>query len=96
MEVINIRRVLHLRHSDFLLDQGKRLAIRHTPKRTTPKTQPATKHAFDAQTLETFWLQQDEDLQEFIRSLQHMKNKINKIRVNQMVQTDIRKFFNRS
>jgi hypothetical protein len=25
-----------------------------------------------------------------------MKNKINKIRVNQMVQMDIRKFFNRS
>jgi hypothetical protein len=36
------------------------------------------------QTLKTFWLQprlqQDEDLQEFIRSLQQMKNKINKIR----------------
>jgi hypothetical protein len=48
------------------------------------------------QTLETFWLHQDEDSQEFIRSLQHMKNKINKIRVNQMVQTDIRKFLNRS
>jgi hypothetical protein len=48
------------------------------------------------QTLETFWLQQDEDSQEFIRSLQQMKNKINKIRVNQMVQTNIRKFFNRS
>jgi hypothetical protein len=43
------------------------------------------------QTLETSWLQQDEDLQEFIRSLQQMKNKINKIRVHQMVQ----KFFNR-
>jgi hypothetical protein len=47
------------------------------------------------QTLETFWLQQDEDLQEFIRSLQQMKNNINKIRFNQMVQLDIRKFFNR-
>jgi hypothetical protein len=46
------------------------------------------------QTLETFWLQQDEDSQEFIRSLQQMKNKINKIRVNQMVQMDIHKFFN--
>jgi predicted transcriptional regulator len=41
------------------------------------------------------WLQQDEDLQDFIRSLQQMKNKINKIHVNQMVQLDIRKFFNR-
>jgi hypothetical protein len=41
------------------------------------------------------WLQQDEDSQEFIRSLQQMKNKINKIHVNQMVQLDIRKFFNR-
>jgi hypothetical protein len=40
------------------------------------------------------WLQQDEDSQEFIRSLQQMKNKINKIHVNQMVQMDIRKFFN--
>ena len=48
------------------------------------------------QTLETFWLQQDEDSQGLIRSLQQMKNKINKIRVNQMVQMDIRKFFNRS
>jgi hypothetical protein len=48
------------------------------------------------QTLKTFWLRQDEDSQEFIRSLQQMKNKINKIRVNRMVQTDIRKFFNRS
>jgi hypothetical protein len=47
------------------------------------------------QTLETFWLHQDEDSQEFICSLKQMKNKINKIRVNQMVQTDIRKFFNR-
>ena len=46
------------------------------------------------QTLETFWLHQDEDSHEFIRSLQQMKNKINKIRVNQMVQMDIRKFFN--
>jgi hypothetical protein len=46
------------------------------------------------ETLETFWLQQDEDSQEFVRSLQHMKNKINKICVNQMVQMDIRKFFN--
>jgi hypothetical protein len=88
--------VLHLRCSDFPLDQGKRLAIRHTSKHTNPKTQPATKHAFDAQTLETFWLQQDEDLQEFICSLQQMKNKINKIHVNQMVQTDICKYFNRS
>jgi hypothetical protein len=41
-------------------------------------------------------LQQDEDSQEFIHSLQHMKNKINKIRVKQMVQAGIRKFFNRS
>jgi hypothetical protein len=41
------------------------------------------------------WLQQHEDLQEFIRSLQQMKNKINKIRVNQMVQLDICKFFSR-
>jgi hypothetical protein len=48
------------------------------------------------QTLETFWLQQDEGSHEFIRFLQQMKNKINKIRVHQIVQTDIRKFFNRS
>jgi hypothetical protein len=48
------------------------------------------------QTLKTFWLQQDEDSQEFICSFQQMKNNINKIRVHQMVQTDIRKFFNRS
>ena len=48
------------------------------------------------QTPETFWLQQDEDSQGLIRSLQQMKNKINKNRVNQMVQTDIHKFFNRS
>ena len=45
------------------------------------------------QTLETLWLQQDGDSQEFICSPQQMKNKINKIRVNQMVQMDIRKFF---
>jgi hypothetical protein len=88
--------VLHLRRYDFPLDQGKRLAIRHTSKRTTPKAHPTIKHAFDAQTLETLWLQQDEDSQEFIRSLQQMKNKFNKIHVNQMVQADIRKFFNRS
>jgi hypothetical protein len=88
--------VLHLRRSEFPLDQGKRPAIIHTFKRTTPKTQATTKHAFNAQTLETFWLQQDKDSQDFIRSLQQMKNKINKIRVNQMVQTDIHKFFNRS
>jgi hypothetical protein len=47
-EVINLRRVLHLRRSDFLLDQGKILAIRRTSKRTIPKTQLATKHTFDA------------------------------------------------
>jgi hypothetical protein len=88
--------VLHLQRSDFPLDQGKRPAIRHTSKRTTPKTQPTIKHAFEVQILETFWLQQDEDSQEFIHSLQQMKNNINKIRVSQMVQTDIRKFFNRS
>jgi hypothetical protein len=116
-EVIDLRRVLHLRRSDFLLDQGKRPAIRHTSKRTTPKTQPATKHCSRTSpttrmplqgtkhptmtdtihialckhhtenpklTQKEFviWLQQ---MQEFIRSLQQMKNKINKIRVNQMV-----------
>jgi hypothetical protein len=86
--------VLHLRRYDFPLDQGKRHAIRYTSKRTTPKTQPTTKHAFGAHTLEIFWLQQDEDLHEFILSLQQMKNNINKIHVNQMVQTGIRKFFN--
>ena len=48
------------------------------------------------QTLETLWLHQDKDSQEFICSFQQMKKKINKIRVNQMVQTDIHKFFNRS
>jgi hypothetical protein len=42
------------------------------------------------------WLQQDEDSHEFIRSLQQMKNKINKMCVNQMVKMDICKFFNRS
>jgi hypothetical protein len=31
---------------------------------------------------------------ELVIWLQQMKNKINKIRVNQMVQTDIRKFLN--
>jgi hypothetical protein len=51
---------------------------------------------FDAQMLETLWLKQDKDSQDFIHSLQQMKNKINKICVNQMVQTDIQKFFNRS
>jgi hypothetical protein len=96
MEVIDLRRVLHLQRSNLLLDKGKRHIIRDTSKRTTPKTQPTTKHTFDAQTLETLWLQQDEDLQEFICSLQQMKNKINKIRVNQMVQMDILKFFNHS
>jgi hypothetical protein len=48
MKVNNLRRVLHLCRSDFPLDQGKRLAIKHTSKRTTPKTQPRTKPAFDA------------------------------------------------
>jgi hypothetical protein len=33
---------------------------------------------------------------ELVIWLHQMKNKINKIRVNQMAQTDIRKFFNRS
>jgi hypothetical protein len=92
--------VLHLRYSDFPLDQGKRPAIRRTSKRTTPQdttsNQTQFKNITHNETLEIFWLQQDEDSHEFIRSLQHMKNKINKIRVNQMVQTDIRKFFNRS
>ena len=60
-----------------------------------PEINPVDTH-FMLQILKTFWLQQDEDSQEFIRSLQQMKNKINKIRVNQMVQMDIRKFFNRS
>jgi hypothetical protein len=49
------------------------------------------------QTLETLWLHQDKDSQEFICSFQQMKKKINKmVCVNQIVQTDIRKFFNRS
>jgi len=43
-EVINLQRVLHLRRYDFPLDQGKRPAIKHTSKRTTPETQPTTKH----------------------------------------------------
>jgi hypothetical protein len=51
-------------------------------------------HPQDTTTNQTLF-KQVEDSQEFIRSLQQMKNKINKIRVNQMVQTDIRKFFNR-
>jgi hypothetical protein len=58
-----------------------------------PEINPVDAHLM-LQTLETFWLQQDEDSQEFICSFQHMKNKINKIRVNQMIQMDIRKFFN--
>jgi hypothetical protein len=33
---------------------------------------------------------------ELVIWLHQMKNRINKIRVNQMAQTDIRKFFNRS
>jgi hypothetical protein len=45
------------------------------------------------QTLKTLWLQQEEDSLEFIHSLLQMKNKINKICVDQMVQTNIRKFF---
>jgi hypothetical protein len=91
--------VLHLWRFDFSLDQGKILAIRHLqthhPQDTT-NNQTLFKNITRNETLETFWLQQDEDSQEFIRSLQQMKNKINKIRVNQMVQTNIRKFFNRS
>jgi hypothetical protein len=67
----------------------------HHPQDTT-NNQTLVKNITHNETLETFWLQQDEDSQEFIRSLQQMKNKINKIRVNQMVQTNIRKFFNRS
>ena len=58
-----------------------------------PEINPVDAHLM-LQTLKTFWPQQDEDSQEFIRSLQQMKNKINKIHVNQMVQADIRKFFN--
>jgi hypothetical protein len=58
-----------------------------------PEINPVDAHLM-LQTLETFWLQQDEVSQEFIRSLQQMKNKIYEIRVNQMVQMDIRKFFN--
>ena len=60
-----------------------------------PKINPVDVHLM-LQTLETFWLHQDEDSQELICSLQQMNNKINKIRVNEMVQTDICKFFNRS
>jgi len=67
----------------------------HHPQNTT-NNQTLFKNITHNETLETFWLQQDEDSQEFIRSLQQMDNKINKICVNQMVQTNIRKFFNRS
>jgi hypothetical protein len=62
----------------------------------TTNNQTLFKNITHNKTLETCWRQQDEDSQEFIRSLQQMKNKINKIRVNRMVQTDICSFFNRS
>ena len=47
------------------------------------------------QTLETFWMQQDEDSQEFVCTLQRMRDKIYKSRVNQTVLQDIRHFFSR-
>jgi hypothetical protein len=68
----------------------------NAPPQDTTINQTLFKNITHNKTLETFWLQQDKDSQEFIRSLQQMKNKINKIRVNQMVRTDIHKFFNRS
>ena len=81
-----------------MLDQGKKTCNQthlqtHHPQDTTGN-QTLFKNITHNETLKTFWLQQDKDLQEFIRSLQQMKNKINKIRVNQMVQMDIRKVFN--
>jgi hypothetical protein len=53
----------------------------HHPQDTT-NNQTLFKNITHNETLETFWLQQDEDSQDFIRSLQQMKNKINNIRVN--------------
>ena len=47
------------------------------------------------QTLETFWMQQDEYSQEFVCTLHWMRDKIYKGRVNQTVQQDIRHFFSR-
>ena len=101
--------MLHLRRSDFPLDQGKRLQfVAFVPdvddvvqarldgmssgneiveaddkddSHEHPKINPVDAHLM-LQTLETFWLQQDEDLEEFIRSFQQMNNKINKIHVN--------------
>jgi hypothetical protein len=67
----------------------------HQPQDTT-SNQALFKNITHNETLKSFWLQQDEDSHEFISSLQQMKNKINKIHVNQMVQMDIHKFFNRS
>jgi hypothetical protein len=58
-----------------------------------PRIFPAEAHKM-LQSLETFWMQQEADSQEFIRSLHRMKDKVSEIRVNQMVQKDIRQFFN--
>lgn len=39
--------------------------------------------------MEIFWLQLDEDSQDFICMLSYMKNKVSKICVNKMIQKDI-------
>ena len=53
--------------------------------------------ALDAtQTLEYFWLQQPDLNQDFLISLQQMKDKIGKIRTNRLVQKPILEFFSKA
>ena len=59
-----------------------------------PKIVPANSQKI-LQTLGTFWIQQDEESQEFICTLLRMRSKVSKIRVNQAVQQDVRHVFSR-
>jgi len=45
--------------------------------------------------LETFWLQQEDDNNQFISSLQRMKDRVSMIRACQMVQKGIQDYFQR-
>ena len=63
--------------------------IQEKPKINVLYSQKATK------LLETFWLQQDGDAQDFIRSLQRMKDGVRAIRTNHINQPDTQDFSRR-
>ncbi len=64
-------------------------------KRTTQEVAPvSTKETNNMlQSLETFWLQQDDDNAVFISSLKRMQEKVSMFMTHQMVQKSINDFF---